>query len=95
MNNHKIILSIRTMNRCGSPQMTVQGALTSRNRENSYPQSPNLWEAFTVSDAKVVGGGGTDVTCCQVGTKICCARLDQVCGGLEEQSSASLHFLFF
>lgn len=27
----------------------------------------------------VVGGGGTDVTCCQAGTKICCARLDQAC----------------
>lgn len=54
----------------------------------SYPQSPNLCEPATVSDAIVVGGGGTDVTCCQVGTKICCARLDQVCWKCRE---AKLH----
>lgn len=28
-NNYKIILSIKTMNRCGSSQMTVQGDLPS------------------------------------------------------------------
>lgn len=47
-------------------------------KQIAYPQSPNLCEPATVSDVNVVGGGGgTDVTCCQVGTKICCARLDQ------------------
>lgn len=48
-------------------------------KQTAYPQSPNLCEPATESAAKVVGGGGTDVTCCQVGTKICCARLDQDC----------------
>lgn len=48
-------------------------------KNNTYPQSLSLCEPAMLSDAKVVGGGGTEVTCCQVGTKICCARLDQAC----------------
>lgn len=48
-------------------------------KNNAYPQSLSLCEPAMLSDAKVVGGGGTEVTCCQVGTKICCARLDQAC----------------
>lgn len=56
-------------------------------KQIAYPQSPSLCEPATVSDAKVVGGGGTDVTCCQVGTKICCARLDQACVSAEKKSS--------
>lgn len=61
-------------------------SVTSWNRCMSYPQSPNLCEPATVSDAIVVGGGGTDVTCCQVGTKICCARADQDCWSAKKQS---------
>lgn len=56
-------------------------------KQIAYPQSPSLCEPATVSDAKVVGGGGTDVTCCQVGTRICCARLDQACVSAEKKSS--------
>lgn len=43
----------------------------------AYPQSTSLCEPTTVSE--VAGGGGTEVTCCHAGTKICCARLDQAC----------------
>ena len=63
------------------------GDLISSDRNVSHPQSPNLCEPVTVSDPKVVGGAGTDVTCCQVGTKICCARLDQACWSADKQSS--------
>lgn len=38
----------------------------------TYPQSASLCGPATESDA-------TGVTCCQAGTRICCARLDQAC----------------
>lgn len=50
---------------------------------NTYPQSTSLCEPTTVSE--VAGGGGTEVTCCQAGTKICCARLDQACSQKRRQ----------
>lgn len=50
----------------------------------AYPQSTSLCEPTTVSE--VAGGGGTEVTCCQAGTKICCARLDQACSFPKKRS---------
>lgn len=64
--------------------------LPETDKESAYPQSPSLCEPGTVSDAKVVGGGGTDVTCCQVGTKICCARFDQACWEFREANHLDL-----
>lgn len=64
-----------------------------KHTQMAYPQSPSLCGPATVSDANVVGGGGTGVTCCQVGTKICWARLDQACWNGEGQSSHLLIIL--
>lgn len=58
---------------------TRESPASCEQKNNAYPQSLSLCEPAMLSDAKVVGGGGTEVTCCQVGTKICCARLDQAC----------------
>lgn len=74
-----------------SSQENFAATLMETGQQTTYPQSPNLCEPATVSDANVVCGGGTDVTCCQVGTSICWARLDQAChrSSREEQW---LHF---
>lgn len=53
----------------------------------AYPQSTSLCEPTTVSE--VAGGGGTEVTCCQAGTKICCARLDQACSRPKKEAGIS------
>lgn len=74
-------------------QHVVRKNKNKKQKNKTYPQSLSLCEPAMLSDAKVVGGWGTEVTCCQVGTKICCARLDQACYNETDQSHIKTFFL--
>lgn len=60
--------------------------------QKAYPQSTSLCDPTTVSE--VVGGGGTDATCCQAGTRICCARLDQACLFAKNKKKAGIFWSY-